>query len=737
MPTSELITHLLSTNNFTESELARELSVTPSTLSRWIKGDVRPRADKERKIRELANSKDSIKQITKMESERDSQLRHQFDQVLLEIRESLHRRGRFSSRNESLEEVCKLLLAQIKLVQAKDPGLETYSGHINSKSEASNLIGTLNQVITNSLPPGIQSTLPLDEFLITIKPEEHKLLDELCNAFSKVNWNAIASVVLLDLFNETFGKFLSDSFGEEKQLGQYLTPIEVVRMMVKVAISNLSEKNLRILLDPKKCKNFGYILDPSCGVGSFLVEIVHQLLPRVIEIHGEASAKKWLENIGKYVLFGADKSTRMLKIAVTHFAAIGLDCHNLYSLNSLDLEENSNILRDKLEGNVSLILSNPPFGAEFKGSDLHGYKIYSEWTSTTPKKIDSEILFIERYTDWLSESANCIVVIPDSILTNKSIFSDLRSGISNIISVQKVISFPQETFAAAGTTAKTSVIDFRKTRLPHEEPHPVYFAICKEIGFKVSTKGTHKQKVITKKNDIPIILSECFLDDKNITHGRKVDFKNSFFRWDATYHASLPNFVFKKMKKSKDLIKVSDVAILTNDRVDPRRSDGSFKYIEISDVDASSGTVSSKSVPCAEAPSRARKLVRYGDVLASTVRPEQKKVGIITNDFDDGVVCTTGFAVLRPINISSSLLCQLLRSDFVTYQLMRNNIGVAYPAVDEACFTDIVLPINLSLIKELNKDAEMLTNLQVTLGQKRQAFSENLNSSIDRWISEV
>lgn len=68
---------------------------------------------------------------------------------------------------------------------------------------------------------------------------------------------------------------------------------------------------------------------------------------------------------------------------------------------------------------------------------------------------------------------------------------------------------------------------------------------------------------------------------------------------------------------------------------------------------------------------------------------------------------------------------------------MRNNIGVAYPAVDEACFTDIVLPINLSLIKELNKDAEMLTNLQVTLSQKRQAFSENLNSSIDRWISEV
>jgi type I restriction enzyme S subunit len=159
--------------------------------------------------------------------------------------------------------------------------------------------------------------------------------------------------------------------------------------------------------------------------------------------------------------------------------------------------------------------------------------------------------------------------------------------------------------------------------------------------------------------------------------------------------------------------------------------------IEISDVDAGSGTVTSKTVACSEAPSRARKLVRYGDVLASTVRPEQKKVGIITSDDDDGAVCTTGFAVLRPINISSSLLCQLLRSDFVTHQLMRNNIGVAYPAVDETCFKELVLPISLEQIKSLNDEAEALTQLQVELNKRRAQFFGGLNNVIETWTNEA
>ncbi len=57
--------------------------------------------------------------------------------------------------------------------------------------------------------------------------------------------------------------------------------------------------------------------------------------------------------------------------------------------------------------------------------------------------------------------------------------------------------------------------------------------------------------------------------------------------------------------------------------------------------------ITAKSIPCDEAPSRARKLVAAGDVLISTVRPERKAIGVVPADLD-GAVCSTGIAVLRP-----------------------------------------------------------------------------------------
>ena len=97
-----------------------------------------------------------------------------------------------------------------------------------------------------------------------------------------------------------------------------------------------------------------------------------------------------------------------------------------------------------------------------------------------------------------------------------------------------------------------------------------------------------------------------------------------------------------------NLLRLSDVADVVNDRCDPRRlGDDSFRYIEISDVVARDCTVFAKEVATSDAPSRARKLVRAGDVLLSMVRPDRKTVGAVPSHLD-GAVCSTGLAVIRP-----------------------------------------------------------------------------------------
>jgi len=84
----------------------------------------------------------------------------------------------------------------------------------------------------------------------------------------------------------------------------------------------------------------------------------------------------------------------------------------------------------------------------------------------------------------------------------------------------------------------------------------------------------------------------------------------------------------------------------------------------------------------AEAPSRARRLVREGDTILSTVRPNRRSMFFISAPKTDWVV-STGFAVLRPkpdlIDPRYLYTCVFDRS-FTNYLVSREK-GAAYPAV--------------------------------------------------------
>src|SRR5205823_600418 len=131
-------------------------------------------------------------------------------------------------------------------------------------------------------------------------------------------------------------------------------------------------------------------------------------------------------------------------------------------------------------------------------------------------------------------------------------------------------------------------------------------------------------------------------------------------------------------------------------------------------------------------PSRARKLVRSGDVLVSTVRPERGAVGVVST-YQDGSICTTGLAVLRPKAIHPVLLAYLLKTSFVTAQLLRNNIGIAYPAISEDCLLDVLLPITWDDIRRFKDDTTKIVELEHHLHEMRQSFAERLDAANQRW----
>jgi type I restriction enzyme S subunit len=110
----------------------------------------------------------------------------------------------------------------------------------------------------------------------------------------------------------------------------------------------------------------------------------------------------------------------------------------------------------------------------------------------------------------------------------------------------------------------------------------------------------------------------------------------------------------------------------------------SFRYIDITAVDvATKRVVGIRDVPSDEAPSRARQVVRKGDVLVSTTRPNLNAVARIGEEFDRAI-CSTGFAVLRAgPNLDSGYLFWFVQSPLFVDGLSALTKGALYPAVSE------------------------------------------------------
>jgi type I restriction enzyme S subunit len=182
---------------------------------------------------------------------------------------------------------------------------------------------------------------------------------------------------------------------------------------------------------------------------------------------------------------------------------------------------------------------------------------------------------------------------------------------------------------------------------------------------------------------------------------------------------------------------VRDVAELSTERFNPARfgADRSFKYVEISDVDGEGYSVRAKDVPCAQAPSRARKRVCAGDLLVSTVRPERRTVGVVPAELD-GAICSTGFAVLRCRGIQPLVLAHLLRHTFTTEQIVKENSGIAYPAIEEEKILDVVLPIDSSGLQAIFGVAEELDRARTLLREAENAFDHGLSTAVNVWMQK-
>ena len=127
-----------------------------------------------------------------------------------------------------------------------------------------------------------------------------------------------------------------------------------------------------------------------------------------------------------------------------------------------------------------------------------------------------------------------------------------------------------------------------------------------------------------------------------------------------------------------------------NDEALPEATDPNLEmnYVDISSVDAISGITGTDTIIFEKAPSRARRVVRRGDVIVSTVRTYLRAIAAIEAS-ESNLIVSTGFAVLRARRLDSSFASYALRAPHFVERVVANSVGVSYPAINAsslACF---------------------------------------------------
>lgn len=149
-------------------------------------------------------------------------------------------------------------------------------------------------------------------------------------------------------------------------------------------------------------------------------------------------------------------------------------------------------------------------------------------------------------------------------------------------------------------------------------------------------------------------------------------------------------------------------------------------YVDISSVSTASINQRDR-MKFTDAPGRARRIVKDGDIIWACVRPNRKSYAAIV-DPDPGLIVSTGFAVLSATDVPWPYLYEAVTTeDFVGY-LVNHAQGAAYPAVSADDFERAkVLRPDPATLHRFNAIVEPMLRLNAALARK----NTNLRASRD------
>lgn len=166
--------------------------------------------------------------------------------------------------------------------------------------------------------------------------------------------------------------------------------------------------------------------------------------------------------------------------------------------------------------------------------------------------------------------------------------------------------------------------------------------------------------------------------------------------------------------------------------------DKEILYVDISSVSLTDGIKNKELMTFENAPSRARRIVKSGDVLISTVRTYLKAIAQVEHA-EPNLIASTGFAILRSKSgLNPKFLGYYVQSEGVVGAIVANSVGVSYPAINASDLVNLAIAMpseteQTAIAAYLDERTAYLDRLIA----KQQALSEKLSEKRTALITEA
>lgn len=146
-----------------------------------------------------------------------------------------------------------------------------------------------------------------------------------------------------------------------------------------------------------------------------------------------------------------------------------------------------------------------------------------------------------------------------------------------------------------------------------------------------------------------------------------------------------------------------------------------FTYIDISSIDKAIQVITDpNSFIGKDAPSRAKKAIRKGDIVFATTRPNLKNIAVVEEDYKNPVA-STGLCVLKsiPEKIDNRFLFFYLISNKIQEQIVPFIRGAQYPAISDKDLLNCTIPLPIL------KTQQAITTYLSSMLKKQRALVES------------